>query len=702
MARLNDPPAPPTESIDALKRRFIRQNREIARVNSTQSLRIRNLETEISRLVADNVSLREQAIAAKAEAERWRRVNFVSQDIMDMKDRLQHKVGEMAMLLVEMGDLPEKAARKTRRKSRTQTEGLADQEWKYRQSIKEAAALERDMQENRLPAIMEDKSYPRRTLESAEILNVRNQEAALEISESPEIGPPPVAHFDVSDEVSYDNPRQSLEGASDDLMRASIAVEKRRKRRTSALLQDMPIEEAAESTKPTPMLLKTGAKRKLDVTELDVPALRPSENDEFVFHRRQDAVANVTAGKKSSRFTRAPGRENQIPAESKIPSPQKSVADRKILAPKTTNSPSKRKIVVSQKPDPEPRSNDENHKPTSTKHSRRTNPPLPIPVQDIILDPEKANETNDLPPKTPAAQEEDILSPISTEPSTRTSHQAREAAITNSVEDVLNGSIGRGSRRARPAVSYALPNLRDKMRRPTKELVGAVEGIEKQRDASGRTSIRLSSADRVNSEEPQSAAGQIKQEKTAGENEKWKELPMKKEEPTSPLRDKERKEVARGRPTKRVEIQTDPKHDRRHSIGEQLKEAVDRLSIYDPPVSSPMEEPQKVSKAPRPRRVSPSALVTRRHSVQATPNPSGPAQGSTPLSRTSSTSKAPPSRPGSAASSKDDASSSRTSGTKRSSSVASNLSSATNTSTNKGVISQGPDQTITRRRSTMV
>ncbi|KIW14690.1 hypothetical protein PV08_07474 [Exophiala spinifera] len=601
MARLNDPPAPPTESIDALKRRFIRQNREIARVNSTQSQRIRNMETEISRLVAENVSLREQAIAAKAEADRWRKVNFVSQDVMDMKDRLQNKVNEMAMLLIEMGDLPEKAARKTRRKSRTPTESLAEQEWKYRQSIREATALEKDAQEGRLPVIMEDKQYPRRTLENAEILYVRNAGSALEISESPEIGPPPVAHFDVNEEVSYDNPRQSLEGTIEDQMQISATVEKRRKRRTSALLQDMQTEEAAEPTKSTPMLLKTGAKRKLDVSELEEPALRPNEDDEFVFRRTQDAVAGVGAGKKPSRFTRAPGRENQMLAETKIPSPQKSMGDRKILAPKTTNSPSKRKIVVSQKLDPDPRSNGENQRPTNGKPSRRTTLPPPLPVKDIIKDTEKADEANNLPPKTPAAQDEDILSPISTEPSTRTTHHAKEAAISNSVEDVLNGSIGRGSRRARPAVSYALPNLRDKMRRPTKELVGAVEGIEKQRDTSGRTSIRLSSADRVNSEEPQSAVGQIKQEAT-GVDEKWKEFPMKKDEPTSPLRDKERKEVARGRPTKRDEAQTEPKHERQRSIGEQLKDAVDRLSIYDPPISSPIEEPQKASKAPRPRR----------------------------------------------------------------------------------------------------
>src|ERR1700754_881805 len=120
MAKLNDPPPPPPESIDAcktrpschyatialltdiptitVKRRFIRQNREIARVNSIQSQRIRNLETEISRLVAENISLREQAIAAQAEAERWRAASSVDREIFELRDRLQQKMNEVGDL----------------------------------------------------------------------------------------------------------------------------------------------------------------------------------------------------------------------------------------------------------------------------------------------------------------------------------------------------------------------------------------------------------------------------------------------------------------------------------------------------------------------------------------------------------------------------------------------------------------------------
>lgn len=69
MARLNESTAP-TEAIDILKRRFVRQNREIARVNSIQSLRIRTLESDVSNLLAENVSLREQVIMLSQELER--------------------------------------------------------------------------------------------------------------------------------------------------------------------------------------------------------------------------------------------------------------------------------------------------------------------------------------------------------------------------------------------------------------------------------------------------------------------------------------------------------------------------------------------------------------------------------------------------------------------------------------------------------
>ena len=49
--------------------------------------------------------------------------------------------------------------------------------------------------------------------------------------------------------------------------------------------------------------------------------------------------------------------------------------------------------------------------------------------------------------------------------------------------DTGTGSFGRGSRRPKSSINYAQPNLRDKMRRPTKELVDAVGAEERARIA---------------------------------------------------------------------------------------------------------------------------------------------------------------------------------------------------------------------------
>ncbi|KAK4943831.1 hypothetical protein LTR10_016734 [Elasticomyces elasticus] len=590
MAKLNEVPPPPIENIDALKRRFIRQNREIARVNSTQSQRIRNLEAECARLVAENVSLREQAIAAQVEAERWRNANSMGREVLDMKERFVSKVNEMSLLLVEMGQIPERAAKRGRRKSRiSASQSLAEQEWRSRQSMREAAAEERDMLDGRLPPISEDKLYPRRTLESAEVMALRDAEALQQASESPELGPPPVAHFDVGDVVAFDT--ATTENKNDeDLAQLPPMLEKRRKRRTSALLQDMPIEEHSEQEKSAHQLLKSGAKRKLDLTELEEPVpQQPSEIDDFVFQRKQDSWSNQAALKKPSRFTRPPGRENEeMTVEKSLQSPQKSAgADRKILAPKSTNSPTKRKVRVAEKLSSSKDNDEERQISTTNRHARRSHVRIPPEVHDLVLESEAQRESNNLPPKTPAPEDSDVLSPTSTEPSVRMAHHTREAAITNSVEDVLNGSIGRGSRRARPAVSYALPNLRDKMRRPTKELVGAVEGLEKNKENTAASNARGTSTERERSEGANPAGDQegilkMKPERHASGDE-WKELPLssdKKEEPPSPLEDKERKEKDREKFLVRHDQDRAGKRD-----SNELERAVDRLSIFDPPAA---------------------------------------------------------------------------------------------------------------------
>lgn len=596
-----------------VKRRFIRQNREIARVNSTQSQRIRNLESEISRLVAENVSLREQVIAAQGETKRWKRTNNTTgRDFLDVKDRLERKLREVSDIVGEMDSIPEKIARRaSRRRSALPSvvRSLSEEEYKNRIAMKDALAKERQDPaiDGCLPSIHEDKLFPRRTLETAEMMALRDEAALQDSTESPDLGPPPVVHFEVPDPVKFDADAQQ------DVVQLPSTHEKRRRRRTSALLQDMPRETDESSQQPESpigLLLKAGAKRKLDASELDEPLMKSSPvTDDFVFQRKHDA----SSGKKPSRFTRPPGKDTENATGGPVASPRKVLEPRKILAPKSTNSPAKRKVTISEKP----ANMDDNADTAAIQVSKPSNriSRISIPSSAVGQDSKNGTDSQLHPPKTPASLLEVPPSPISTEPSVRATH--KEAAILNSVEDVLNGSIGRGTRRARAAVSYAEPNLRDKMRRPGRELVGAVEGIEKKE----KDVINTSTHSRTTSLEQARADSEtdgplVKQERDSVSDPRWRNLPLSSnnnEDPASPLRDKEKKDLGKDRPviTSHASPNDGWKNDRT-DYGDELEKAVDRLSIFDPPSSSPVAKEDEVNTAPNSKTSTASSSTSKR------------------------------------------------------------------------------------------
>jgi Shugoshin N-terminal coiled-coil region/Shugoshin C terminus len=601
----------------AVKRRFIRQNREIARVNSTQSLRIRNLEAEISRLLAENISLREQAINSAQEAERWRSSHKLITEVGHLKDKLESRLSEVNALVSELGSLPEKAARRSsyrRRSGIPEPVKSPDQkDWQNRQTIGGVLVGQREPQEGRLPPIHEDKYYPRRTLEGHEIQRLVEDDA--EASESPDLGPPPVAHFDVPDPIKFE-PHRPLAGIGsspvdeEQVMVNSTNLETRRKRRVSSLLQkaaDLPdlLGNAAIEVQASDNSLNPGSKRKLSAREEDdhVKAA-PKSSDDFSFQRRPATSSTPLSRANSSRFTRPPSKQPAQPAnEQSLPSPQKKDEPvRKVLAPKSTNSPTKvRRVNVNDKSAALSEDGAKSATSRATRQDRRQSiAPLqgPAPRDDPPED-----QVNDLPPKTPAGLE--IFSPTSTEPSVKSNAHPTEMAVTASVEDVL-GNAGRASRRARAAVSYAEPNLRDKMRRPGKELVTAVEGIDhfKNREAS----IRADSVDR------QTDDG-VKKEQL-GDDAAWKGLPQAKDEPPSPLSNK----VAR--------LSGDMKDaeniaERRMADPSSINTSVSKLSIYDGPDSSPQDGFKANNSSTTETEAGPteqkkSTLKSRRHSVNST------------------------------------------------------------------------------------
>ena len=640
MARLNDIP-PSIESIDALKRRFTRQNRDLARTNSAQSLRIRNLETEISRLLSENISLRETAIASQKEADRWKSQYGLGDEVRSMKERLQKQLKEVSTLVDELGGLPDKAARKEERRKKSTHGILGDArsptapDWRNKQTIAGVLSGTTGEQDGRLPPIVEDKLYPRRTLEPLEIQNLVDADNDPNQSESPDLGPPPVAHFDVAEPIDFRGRKEAVrshEIGDEDMVQLPSNLETRRKRRTSSLLQDMATSEG-ESDAEKPSLFKSGAKRKLDVSELEenaAPATGGNDKEDFVFQRRP--VSKAGSNRKSSRFSRPNQGEIVIPSTNGPLSPQKprnEEKERKALAPKSTNSPSKRPLQDTGKP--EPKKADVPGRPTRLPDLPNAveRPPVRkgssapadrLPSTKAQAEPTPFEEPNtehvpDLPPKTPFLPADNLSPPssdlvTSAPPSAPSANRGpSEAAIINSVEDVLNGSIGRASRRTKAAVSYAQPNLRDKMRRPGKEMVGAVEGIK----GSAREGSIGSVLSRSTSEAPDA---QMKGEESLENEDHWRSLPLAKRdkgEPASPLSDKKaaaekvdkdpererdrdranalrRHAQARREQKALLDAESEAVKEEGEAAADQktLRDAVERLSIFDPPRSSPV------------------------------------------------------------------------------------------------------------------
>lgn len=264
--------------------------------------------------------------------------------------------------------------------------------------------------------------------------------------------------------------------------------------------------------------LKTGAKRKLSSRDeeeaessfktKEIPA------DDFKVMRANDDRSLDRAFAVTEKRGSKASRETAIARG--IISHEKSVGNigpntRKALAPKSVNydvanSPKKTtkpmlldviqssKALVSQK---EPRREPSRELPKEHRTTSHYGQP-PTEAVEIHIEPE-----------TPAAP--DLISPQSSEPST--AHA--ESRDTPPPSELGSGAEGqRPSRRSKGSVSYAEPNLRDKMRRPTNELVDAVTG-----EGKGQR-ISLSRVEN----EPPLVAEKIKEENEVGDT--WKNLPL--------------------------------------------------------------------------------------------------------------------------------------------------------------------------------
>ncbi|KAJ5714272.1 uncharacterized protein N7483_011453 [Penicillium malachiteum] len=476
MARLNDYTAP-AESIEALKRRFVRQNREIARVNSMQSLRIRSLESEVSHLLAENVSLRQEVINLTQETERLAAAKTLHSGIYDIKSRLDTKLAELNDLASELGMLPRKA---------TKLDKPDHERPKVAEARPQPMDLENGVDDGRLPAILEDKYYPRRTFETQEIQNLVRSDSTpeqpvlhLELSEkSPGIDSPtpsPKKHEPLSN-IPLEEP-----ASPDPFLPPTLETRKKKKKADPTI----PTNEAntllsGETKRPT----KSGSKRKFSPDEDGALSDVVSESDEFQFSR------HIQSPQKSTTLDLGLEDRALSPIKAPVSIRRGSAAGtmkRKVLEPKSANlnlnSPKKARASL--------------HPDKKISQSRCDENTVSPQKSKMVEKPERSLSQAARRPRTVDAQTEKH-SQLSVDQPILVLPKDSPIVQTTSIDSSDDASTSRSSRRRGAVVSYAEPNLRAKMRRPTEGFIDAVGKNGSRRSSS----FQLDSGDADNGERP--------------------------------------------------------------------------------------------------------------------------------------------------------------------------------------------------------
>ena len=598
MARLNEPPQM-VENLEAIKRSLLRKNRDLTKSHAAQQIRNRTLEDQLHAATIEISNLRQDLISSRAEVERQRRTDLVSAEVQTLRDDLQKKISEFSAFVAQMGGIPQKI-REKERTERRQSRMMG--------KVSSPTKASWYLQQQNLPSQREPDQHMLGIDESRAItrfsFGTEDLQPEVHMDEIEDQDPPYISSAEpesTEDQTDQQAPSGQPQPTEDFVLQN---IEQRRKRRTSSLVADLDIgnvevgikfeSEADDGT------AKRSTKRKLDVASLDRESERGIKHavfsEDFAFQRKPASKPVVTS-RKSNRFSRPLDRQmvESVPTDTSSPN-----RERKALAPKSTNSPTKKSSSlkgIEHKPsrDETDKARKANHSNLGVAQGRRRPAPDPQPsrpavssvshVEPPVSQPSRqasihGTDEIDVPPKTPLLSD-DILSPQTSEPSEPPNRRMKqEAVIQNSLEDVLNGSIGRASRRAKTAVSYAEPSLRDKMRRPGKELVGAVEGYERKHRESGSGLER-------------SQAGESERK-----TERWTGAAITSEEAPSPLREKQIANTKRSRET--IDIQRWATGDDQlalppildshmeHSTSS-LEKGPSGLSIFDHPVSSPNE-----------------------------------------------------------------------------------------------------------------
>ncbi|KAG9256321.1 uncharacterized protein F5Z01DRAFT_634642 [Emericellopsis atlantica] len=464
----------------SVRRKMMRQNRDLARSNNVRAQRVRELEMENAELLQDNDGLRQRIreLERQAEDSEARRV---TDHAMVIKAKLEAQLADLGNMISELGSDP---PRKRRSPGTTHAVGRRTSFSYTRPSPSQRRLREvaRDVEE--LGHISEHKMSGRRSMNPEQIMALRTEADCCDPSESPELGPPPTSDFirgePFRDDMPQDTPTKgtpSPRGILQPIVARSPSPSPRKRMNPSAF--------ESSASPPT-----SGVKRKfasqlepIDLKLMPVPMPQAREG------QNEDSLPQSVASKQPIQEKTQIKPLKELSSTRKGPQPVLS-AGRRPLGAKSTNddvaSPKKRSRMAPVDDVSAAKANINKAKkgPGRLKAKPITQAP---PVVEVKIEPQSDDEIiDDELPKADVAPapiqkpcdlgaplvEPELLAPNSPDsvPAVDTTRgDTPPPADINS-----QGEASRPSRRRGSVVSYAEPNLRDKMRRPGKQLVDAV------------------------------------------------------------------------------------------------------------------------------------------------------------------------------------------------------------------------------------
>lgn len=610
---------------------MLRQNRDLAKSNNIRALRIRELENDCACMLSENLELRGRILELEKEAED-NDARRIADHALAIKAKLESQLTEWGTMLAGLGLEPPMKRHSPhirRRISKQRMSFSSNRPSPSQRRLRDVAS-----QIEGLGQISEHKSTSRKSMkyvpsrrlelphhtdsyESPEQILALKSEA--EMAESPELGPPPVSHFIDDEPVKVDSPSrapptQTPEPSPKRAMAPPVAFpspqpEKRSEKPASPEKKSVPLSNKQDKTPEVVGIanvdasnvdavqpIKIGAKRKLAVRD-EVDSARvhriTDENKPPRVMAEKGSIREKAGGKtlKELANMRKEGRDK--PAAP--PQPRKALSAKStnndVSSPKKISRPAimdevaaakadfiKSKAAVSKLQQDRPKPKSKN--PPPVKIEAAPSPAKAPPVTELGV------------PLTETA----LLSPHSPEPVS--SSDGPRGDTPPPADITSNGETTRPSRRSKAAVSYAEPNLRDKMRRPSKALFDAVAG-------EGKNARRLSQCEPMALE-----PGMVKRESDVDNS--WRHMPASETSaenqrdtaPASPLAGKGAKELPstvaaerRRRPSaaKFAEALEDTDRDTDASNGKDGNEEANDggdVDVYDFTPSSPHTETQ--------------------------------------------------------------------------------------------------------------